>query len=172
MASRNRLLNGPVGEKEAHIKMFASFAWHKKTGEQRLFKDRTEYVEAIGSGEWVSTPTKIDKGFDIKKDMENIEFIQVDGPSGAMVEADEDDELEEEDPTKDDLTVLTDPSKHRPSTDHTQSYRPMPKYLAFMNVAELILTGKELGLDFSDRKKTRKEMRTMIQKARLEKMTK
>jgi len=44
--------------------------------------------------------------------------------------------------------------------------RSPKKYLSQMNVDELILEGFDYGIDFSDRSKTRAEMRMLIEKAK------
>jgi hypothetical protein len=143
MASKNNLIgmNGDsiqsrskIIHDEPYVKPYKSFAWNKVTGEQKLFASRDEYTKAIISEEYVDTPTKIGKE---TKKVEQVENPQV----------------------KEDIEIL---SKIVKSQDFTKPIDPKKMYVSQMNHNDLIIEGQKWGFDFTDRKKTKSEMRDLI----------
>uniref|UniRef100_A0A6M3IL44 Uncharacterized protein n=1 Tax=viral metagenome TaxID=1070528 RepID=A0A6M3IL44_9ZZZZ len=60
MRSRNRLLNGPVGELVVEEPEEGGFLYNKETGNQRHFDTTNQITQALESREWVKIPKETD----------------------------------------------------------------------------------------------------------------
>jgi len=161
MASRNRLINGPVGEAEFHVKPFASVLY--RAGGSDLFTDREKYEEALKSGEWFNSPAKVPKVEPPKEeDPEKHECCPywIDGNCTLQGEPETEKEPEKEMTAEELAETLRKPETPIDPTKITRQ-------LEIRNLAELRATGMPLGLDFP-KDWTRKQMILAIRAKRQE----
>lgn len=141
MASRNRLINGPVGEPEFHVKPFASVLYKAGVKGGVLFKDRGEYEEAIKSGEWSRVPVKGPEPEPTEPENHEGCPYWKDGDCTLNDEPEEPKTPEQEMTAEELGKVLRNPET---PIDPATITRP----LGIRNLAELRATGMPLGLDF------------------------
>jgi len=135
MASRNRLINGPVGEIEVKAAKFRQVLYNRTTGVNIMTRSQEECDDALASGDWVDTPAKV----------------------GLVDIEDKDDEK-----SIADIDRWVEPIE---PPERTSIKKDTPRYVSQMNVDQLIDKGKEYGLDFSKDTPTKRAMKTKIWKA-------
>ena len=160
MASRNRLINGPVGESEVKMpKPYRSILYHLN-GSEKMFTDREEHDAAIVSGDWVDSPAKIPQPMSAVAGWDPCPFWYA-----GQCEHERKKKLaaKVEEPDEPEITVEEMSKKILKS--------PLPservvKYMSMMNATELKVEGAKYGLDFTDNKTTKKEMIRLIKRAK------
>ena len=160
MASRNRLINGPVGESEVKMpKPYRAILYHLN-GSEKMFTDREEHDAAIVSGDWVDSPAKIPQPMSAVAGWDPCPFWYA---GQCEHERKKEREVPVEEPDEPELTVEEMSKKILKPTMPGD----MPKkYVSMMNATELTFEGAKYGLDFTTDKPTKKEMKRLIERAK------
>jgi len=179
-ASKNRLLNSPVGERETKSAEYRKVLYNKETGESEVFTSMEECVDAEDSGVWVDTPAKTNKGEweKLPKDCEFYVNRKCSKGCGENKPVEKKEDLVCSDIPDTEELVDTGERWVEPveTVELINAVEPKPiiepnqikikKFLSQMSHPELVEEGKLYNLDFSDGKSTKSKMKKDINKAK------
>ena len=147
--TQNRLLGMPREEAVKEVSQ-RGVLYHIVTGETYVYEKWDERDKMVSSGDWVRTPAKVGKhnADDYQKLVEEDMIV-------AGIPFEKEEEVEEET----DDTNYSETIRFRDS-----NLPPVKKYISTMNVEELKVEAKKVGLDFDDEetRPTKIEMQRLI----------